>query len=299
MGDLTKNLKQAVFWENEKATNESDVRCKLCPRYCLIKDEQRGLCQTRLNRKGTLYSVVYGHPVASNVDPIEKKPFAEFYPGTRAFSLGTFGCNLRCVFCQNYELSRGKPEINPGTSYISPQLIIDNAKKYKCKSIAFTYNEPTVFAEYAIDIAKLARQQGLKSVIVSNGYINDEPANELFSLIDAANIDMKAFSEDFYKEMLDGELAPVLNSIKKLYDLDKHVEITNLVIPQKNDSKEMINSFLDWVEKNLDKNVPIHFSAFHPMYKYKNSSRTSPETLYEIKKWANNRGFTHIYLGNI
>ena len=292
-------LKKASFWNSKN--DASTISCYLCPRLCVIKDGKRGYCGVRENRDGILYSLVYGYPVALQVDPIEKKPFAEFMPGTRTFSVGTYGCNLGCLFCQNYHLSRGIPseEATAKQEYVSPESIIELSIKHNCSSVAFTYNEPTVFCEYAIDIAKLAKKNDLAVVLVSNGYITKEAAEQLYPLIDAANIDMKGFSEEFYSEMTKSHLQPVLDSIKYLYSLGKHIELTNLVIPNKNDSDEMINLYLDWVEKNLDKNVPLHFSAYHPMYKYTESPRTSPEILYHIRDIANKRGFNHVHLGNI
>ena len=284
----------ALWW---RAADNGKIKCFLCPRGCDIADGECGFCMVRKNIDGKLYSLSYGHPVALNVDPIEKKPFAEFMPGSRTFSLGTFGCNLNCVFCQNDSLSRGAYTGNERN--LSPQDIINLAFHHKCESVAFTYNEPTVFAEYAIDIAKLAHEKGLKTVLVSNGYITPAAAGDLYPHIDAANIDMKGFSEDFYVSMTDSHLSPVLNAIKKLYELGKHIEVTNLVIPGKNDSINLIDAWLDWVEDNLDKEVPLHFSAFFPAYKYNSSPRTPPETLRAIKKHANERGFFSIYLGNI
>lgn len=288
---------QLARWWNE--ADNGKVKCHLCPRYCVIAPGKRGFCAVRENVEGKLYSLSYGKPVALNVDPIEKKPLAEFMPGSTTFSIGTFGCNLNCSFCQNASLARG---IYTGASYekyLSPERIVELALENCCKSVAFTYNEPTVFAEYAIDIAKIAHEYDLKTVWVSNGYITEEAADEVFPFIDAANIDMKGFSEEFYRTMTDSHLQPVLDAIKKLYKLDKHIEVTNLVIPDKNDSTELIDAFLDWIENNLDKKVPLHFSAFFPAYKYHDSPPTPRKTLYKIKEHAQNRGFNSVYLGNI
>ncbi len=296
MADISK---QASFWKREK--NSDAVICSLCPRCCLINNGKRGFCNVRENRDGVLYSLVYGYPVALQIDPIEKKPFAEFMRGSKTFSIGTFGCNLNCLFCQNYHLSRGSftEYQRKETQYFSPELIVELALKHNCKSVAFTYNEPSVWIEYAIDIAEKAKEKGLAVVLVSNGYISLEAAKELYPLIDAANIDMKGFSENFYRNMTNSKLEPVLNSIKYLYSLNKHIELTNLVIPGKNDSEGMILSYLDWVKINLNKQLPLHFSAYHPMYKYKESPSTSPRILYNIRDLALKRGFENIYLGNI
>ncbi|QSH41163.1 AmmeMemoRadiSam system radical SAM enzyme [Lentisphaerota bacterium ZTH] len=287
----------AQWWER---TGDNDkVKCLLCPRGCVIAPEKIGFCGVRKNIDGDLYTLAYGRPVALNVDPIEKKPLAEFMPGTTTFSLGTFGCNLNCSFCQNDSLSRGSYSEAEFEHYVSPEDIIELAQRHKCDSVAFTYNEPTVFAEYAIDIARLAHENNLKTVLVTNGYITPEAACDLYPLIDAANIDMKGFTPEFYASMTGSELAPVLHAIKYFYELKKHLEITNLIIPERNDSDEMINNWLDWVETHLDKSTPLHFSAFHPAFNLLDVPPTSPETLYRIRDIAGKRGFRSVYLGNI
>ena len=291
-----KTLHLARWWDS---ADNLKVQCCLCPRACLIKDGNFGFCGVRKNIAGKLYSLTYGMPVALNVDPIEKKPLAEFMPGTKTFSIGSFGCNLNCSFCQNASLARGAYTGASYERYLSPEKIIELSLQNNCRSVAFTYNEPTIFAEYAIDIAQLAHAKDLQTVLVSNGYITPRAAKDLYPHIDAANIDMKGFSEAFYSSMTDSHLKPVLASIKKLYDLGKHIELTNLVIPDKNDSMELIDSWLDWVEANLDKQIPLHFSAFFPTHEYHLSPRTPKETLLQIKEHALNRGFTSVYLGNI
>jgi pyruvate formate lyase activating enzyme len=291
---------KASFWAKESNVSSS-ILCNLCPKQCIISCGKRGFCQVRENRNGVLHSLVYGYPVALQVDPIEKKPFAEFMSGTETFSIGTYGCNLNCLFCQNYHLSREIPPKNMDQEdrYFSPESIIRLSIKHNCRSVAFTYNEPTVWAEYAINIAELAKKNDLAIVLVSNGYISRQAAEAFYPLIDAANIDMKGFSEHFYSEMTGAKLQPVLDSIKYLYSLNKHIELTNLIIPDKNSDDKMIDSFLSWVVQNLDKNIPLHFSAYHPMYKYNESPRTSPEMLYNVRDIVRKRGFDHVYLGNI
>ncbi len=293
---ITETAHPARWW---KASDDRSVQCYLCPRACRIAAGEYGFCAVRKNIAGKLYSLSYGKPVALNIDPIEKKPLAEFMPGTKTFSLGTFGCNLNCSFCQNASLARG---IYTGAAYercLPPEKIVELALRNNCRSVAFTYNEPTVFAEYAIDIARLAHEQDLRTVLVSNGCITPRAAQDLYPHIDAANIDMKGFSEEFYESMTESRLKPVLAAVKLLYGLDKHIELTNLVIPGKNDSMELIDSWLDWVEVNLDKQVPLHFSAFFPAHKYTSSPRTPRTTLLRIKEHAVDRGFSAVYLGNI
>ncbi len=286
----------ARWWELRE---NNRIKCLLCLRECDIAPGDCGFCAVRKNIDGELVSLSYGRPVAMHIDPIEKKPLAHFMPGTTTFSLGTFGCNLNCLFCQNGALSRGRYGSPGQARYVSPEEIVSAAVDQGCRSVAFTYNEPTVFAEYAIDVAKLAHQHNLATVLVSNGYISSAAATELFAHIDAANIDMKGFSEEFYRTMTQASLAPVLASIKLLYDMGKHLELTNLVIPEKNDSPQMIDDWLQWVEDNLDKDVPLHFSAFFPAHHYFDSPRTPRETLFAIRKQAIAAGFTSVHLGNI
>jgi pyruvate formate lyase activating enzyme len=290
-------FREAKWWKTE----QGGIRCFLCPRGCLITKGGIGFCGVRKNIMGVLYSIAYGHPVAIHIDPIEKKPLAEVLPGSWTFSTGTYGCNLACSFCQNYHLSRefyDDDKINDSPFY-TPEKIVDLAKNEDCKSIAFTYNEPTIWAEYVIDISKLAKEKGLATVLVSNGYITLEAARELYPLIDAANMDMKGFSEEFYSKMTGGRLAPVLEAIKYFASLGKHLEITNLVIPNKNDSEEMINGFLEWILNNLGLEVPLHFSAYHPDYKYNGSRATQPEILYSIRDKAFKMGFKSVHVGNV
>lgn len=294
--NTNETLHLARWW---KSSTDLKVQCYLCPRACRIADGEIGFCGVRKNISGKLYSLSYGMPVALNIDPIEKKPLAEFMPGTKTFSIGTFGCNLNCSFCQNASLARGTYTGASYERYLSPEQIIELTLKNNCRSVAFTYNEPTIFAEYAIDIAQLAHAKDLKTVLVSNGYITPRAAKDLYPHIDAANIDMKGFSEEFYRSMTDSQLKPVLAAIKTFYDLGKHIELTNLVIPDKNDSMELIDSWLDWVEANLDKQVPLHFSAFFPTHEYHLSPRTPEDTLLQIKEHAADRGFSSVYLGNV
>ncbi|MBO4630849.1 MAG: AmmeMemoRadiSam system radical SAM enzyme [Lentisphaeria bacterium] len=291
------NRSPARWWIPE---DHLAVRCLLCPRKCLIAPGARGFCAVRENREGALYSLVYGQPAALQNDPIEKKPLHHFLPRTRIFSIGTMGCNLACLFCQNDSLSACAPRENMDLRFFTPSELVELALQQHCPSIAFTYNEPTVFAEYALDIAILAHQAGLKTVWVTNGFITPEAAKEIYPHIDAANIDMKGFSEDFYTSMCRGSLQPVLDAIEFFRcSLGKHVELTNLVIPGKNDSPEMIDGWLDWVERKLGFGVPLHFSAYYPAFRFRSAPPTPPQQLHEIGRHAQERGFKYVHLGNI
>ena len=289
------NLAPARWWTS---VENNAVRCELCPRHCVIPEGGHGYCAVRRNDGGELFSVAYGHPVSLAIDPIEKKPLACFMPGTRTFSFGTFGCNLGCSFCQNDSLSRGAYSDGDLQTWIPPEQIVELAQEHHCPSISYTYNEPTVFAEYVCDIARLAHAAGLKNVLVSNGYIADSAADELYPLMDAANIDMKGFSEAFYGQMCQASLAPVLLSLEKLRNLGVHLEVTTLVIPGKNDDMAELSSWLDWAETRLGLETPLHFSAYHPAYRCR-IPRTPPNTLYAIRDLANSHGFANVFLGNI
>jgi pyruvate formate lyase activating enzyme len=292
----TAEFHEAKWWKKDK---NSGVVCFLCPRVCSIANGKYGFCSVRKNIDGKLYSTAYAHPVAIHIDPIEKKPLAEFLPGTKTFSIGCFGCNLNCSFCQNYQLSRGKYDEVSLAKNISPDFIINETISNRCPSVSFTYNEPTIWAEYMIDIATVAKSKNIATVMVSNGYIGKDAANEVYPLIDAANIDMKGFSENFYQRLTGGKLRPVLDSMELFHNMGKHLEITNLVIPGENDSAEMVEPFLSWVKDKLSLKIPIHFSAYFPCYKYLKSPTTPPATLRAIKAIAEKMGFKHVYLGNI
>lgn len=274
-----------------------DVLCFLCPRRCRIAPGKRGACLARMNRDGVLQSLVYGVPAAIQIDPIEKKPFAHFLPGTRTFSIGTYGCNLFCRNCQNDRLSRGTPEEFPG-QFISPGKIVETALQHRCRSVAFTYNEPTIWAEYAIDIARLAHDAGLKTVLVSNGFITPEVAAELYPLIDAANIDLKSMDPGFYRGNCRGELSDVLTAIRQYHAGGGHLELTTLVIPGKNDSDEEIQKIFDFVRTLNDPEIILHFLRFFPFHQLRELPPTPPETLYRIREMGEKQGF-QIRLGNL
>ena len=259
MGTAT-NLHQAMYYE----TRAGDmVHCLLCPNSCRLSEGQIGKCRARKNVNGELVSLVYGHIASAHVDPIEKKPFFHVLPGSKAFSIATPGCNMRCLFCQNWEISQAFPwEVK--TQQVTPEQVVDEAIRTGCKSIAFTYTEPTIYYEYVLDIAKLAKKKGLKTVVVSNGYINPEPLRELLKYIDAYKVDFKAFNEKFYKELTGGSLDPVLQTMKIIRQQGVWLEVVTLLVPGKNDSEDEIRGLARWIHQNLGDDVPLHFSRFHP-----------------------------------
>jgi len=274
------------------------IQCELCPKYCVLREYERGFCRVRINIEGKLYLLTYGLPCAAHVDPIEKKPIFHMLPASKSFSIATVGCCLDCRFCQNWEISQGKPEF-ARTYNMPPEKVIKLAKKYSCRSISFTYTEPTVFYEYMYDTAKLAKAQGLKTVFVTCGYINEKPARELSKVIDAANIDLKGYSEKYYKEVCAGELKPVLKCIEIMKNLGVLVEITNLIVPTLNDDLKMIERMCKFVAENYGKDTPLHFSAFYPAYKLKNLPRTSPKILKDAYDIARSFGLYYVYTGNV
>ena len=282
------------WWVEDK---EKKVRCTLCPHHCLISSGKSGICNVRKNKGGQLYSLVYGHPAALNVDPIEKKPLYHFYRGSQALSIGTVGCNLTCKFCQNWQLARG--EFRKQRQAMSPEEIVKLARKKNCDSIAFTYNEPTIFGEYLLDISKIAHQQDIKTIMVTNGFITEEAVNDIYPHIDAANVDIKFFTDELYREYTGGRLQAILDAILAMQKHGTFIEITNLIIPELNDSPKEFKEFINWIKENLGDETPLHLSAFHPAYKMKDHPSTSKnqlDTLYEIAK---KQGLKYIYEGNV
>ncbi|MGV8086215.1 MAG: AmmeMemoRadiSam system radical SAM enzyme [Candidatus Woesearchaeota archaeon] len=286
-----------------KSLDDKKVICNLCPNNCLIINRKYGLCNARINIDGELYSAVYGYPCSINVDPIEKKPLYHYYPGNKILSIGTNGCNLFCKGCQNSEISRAKPTDgrleNNEEKYYSPQDIIDIALKNNIKLIAYTYNEPTIFFEYMIDIAKIAKKHNIKNVLVSNGYINDKPLKELCKYIDAANIDIKGINNQFYKDYCRANINPILKTIKTLHKKKIWIELTNLIIPGLNDSNDDINQLCKWIKENVGTAVPLHFSKFYPQYKATDINPTNAKTLFDAKKIAEYNNIEYVYLGNL
>jgi len=270
------------------------VMCTACPNNCIISDGKTGLCGVRKNINGKLFLLVNEFPVAMHVDPIEKKPLYKFMPNTKTFSFGTIGCNLRCAFCQNYDISQERSIL--GQKYTA-EKIVGLALQNGCKSISYTYNEPTIFIEFVKEVATLAKKAGLKNIMVTNGYFTKEALNFIAPDIDAMNIDLKSFSDDFYVKQSGAKLKHVLDSIKRVHKKKIHIEITTLIIPRENDSKEELESIAKFIA-SVDKNIPWHISRFYPMYKMKDRKHTdikSLEKAYNIGK----KYLEHVYLGNI
>jgi pyruvate formate lyase activating enzyme len=274
------------------------VKCLLCAQNCTIPAGERGKCRARMNVNGELRSLVYGRPVAVHVDPIEKKPFYHFLPGSDAFSFATSGCPLRCKFCQNWEISQSRPE-DFETPYISPQAIVDSVIGRRTSVIAFTYNEPTVFMEYMADTALLAAKHKLRSVLVSCGFMNAEPLEEMCGFLNAVKIDLKGYSQDFYRNVCGAELSPVLRSIRQIARNKVHLEIVNLVVPTLNDSEKMLRELASWVMGEIGPDVPIHFTRFHPDYKLVNLPPTPVATLERSRDIAMEKGIRYAYIGNV
>ncbi len=288
------SLKEALWWR----LTDDGIECFLCPRRCQITRQKYGQCNVRKNIDNGLYTMVYAHPVAVHVDPIEKKPMYHFYPGSQIFSVGTIGCNLFCKFCQNWDIARAKPE-NIGQHEYSPQDIVESALKTNCIGIAFTYNEPTIFGEYVLDIAKLAREAGLKTVMVTNGYISKEAIADIYPYIDAANIDLKSFSQNFYQHYCKGNLQAVLDALILIKAMNTFIEITTLLIPGLNDSDDEVIRLTQWIVENLGPDTPVHFSAFHPNYKLTNLQRTPKSILDKARSIAKQNGLHFVYEGNV
>jgi len=275
-----------------------EIQCELCPKRCRVGKGQRGFCRVRENRDGKYYSLVYGNPCAIHLDPIEKKPFFHVLPTTTSFSLATAGCNLQCKFCQNWEISQASPE-DLYNHDVPPELIVKKAREMGARSVAYTYVEPTIFYEYMVDIGELVKKAGLLNVCHSNGFINPEPLRNLCKTMDAANIDLKGYSEDFYREVCSGELQPVLEALK-IYRKEKvHLEITNLMIPTKNDDMSVLGEMCLWIKKELGSETPIHFSRFYPLYKLKSLPPTPVSTLEKARSIALSAGLEYVYIGNV
>ncbi|HHH44955.1 MAG TPA: AmmeMemoRadiSam system radical SAM enzyme [Gammaproteobacteria bacterium] len=279
--------------------DDGRVQCDLCPRFCKLHAGQRGLCFVRENLDDEIVLTTYGRSSGYCIDPIEKKPLNHFLPGTPVLSFGTAGCNLACKFCQNWDISKSR-EIHTLTDAASPELIARAAQQLDCRSVAYTYNDPVIFHEYAIDVAKACRERGIKSVAVTAGYVCPEPRAEFYRYMDAANVDLKAFSEAFYHKITGSHLAPVLETLEYIkHETDVWLETTTLLIPGKNDSDRELDEMTRWVVEKLGPDVPMHFSAFHPDWKMQDVPPTPKETLVRAREIAMNNGVRYAYTGNV
>jgi pyruvate formate lyase activating enzyme len=289
-------MKEALWWQRSA---DERILCTLCPRYCRIGEGQSGFCYIRKNIGGKLYSLGYGNTTGFAIDPIEKKPLNHFFPGTGVLSFGTAGCNLGCRFCQNWSISKAKLDAT-GSVGAGPEQVIALALKHKVPSLAFTYNDPVIWSEFVIDISRLARAHGLKSVMVTAGYITPEARREVFRYIDAANVDLKGFTEHFYHKLTFSHLAPVLDTLRWLkHETDVWLEITNLVIPGENDDPEESRRMCAWILENLGDSVPLHFTAFHPDFKMTDKPKTPASTLTQARQVALALGLKYCYVGNV
>ncbi len=283
-------MKEALYYDK---TRDNGVHCRLCPQSCKIKEGGKGFCGVRVNQGGCLYTLNYGRAASLALDPIEKKPLYHFHPGEMILSAGTVGCNLSCLFCQNWSISK---EVQTPTEPVTVEDLIVQARRLDSFGIAYTYNEPFVWFEFVLETAEAARQAGLKNVLVTNGFVNPEPLAELLPYIDAANIDIKSIRDEFYVKVCSGRVAPVLETIKAMAGRC-HIELTNLLIPTLNDSPEDILDLVDWIAANIGPNIPIHFSRYFPCYKM-TVPPTPLKTLFEAQAIAEKK-LKHVHLGNI
>jgi len=274
------------------------IQCTLCPRQCIVPRGKRGFCRVRENREGKCYSLVYGNPCVIHLDPIEKEPFFHVLPGTPALTLSTAGCNFQCKFCENWEISQAFPE-DVYSHEIPPERVVKKARQMGARSITYTYAEPTIFYEYMFDTAHLAKKAGFLNIIHSNGFINRDPLNRLCEVLHAAHIDLKGFSEAYYHELSNGELAPVLDTMKTLKQKGVHLEITNLMIPTKNDDMSGIKKMCLWLKKELGGDTPVHFSRFYPLYKLKRLPPTPISMLEKAREIALSSGLEYVYIGKV
>jgi pyruvate formate lyase activating enzyme len=282
----------------EKA-DKNIVNCSLCAHRCKIAEGKKGICGVRENKGGNLYTLVYGKLIAQHIDPIEKKPFFHFQPGSPSYSIATVGCNFRCLHCQNYDISQ-MPKDNKRIldEDVTAEEVVETASRAGCTSIAYTYTEPTIFFEFAYDCMRLAKDKGIKNVFVTNGFMTKECLDELCGLLDGANVDVKAFTEEFYKKVCGARLAPVLESVEYMKKLGIWVEITTLVIPTQNDSEDELRQIAKWVYKT-DKRMPWHISAFYPTYKMNNLPRTPVSILDRAREIGFEEGLRYVYTGNV
>lgn len=289
---------KAYLWEPEK---DLRVKCNLCNHRCLIKDGKRGVCNVRENRSGSLETLVYGKVVARNIDPIEKKPLFHFMPGSRSYSIATVGCNLKCRFCQNADIAQ-LPSDRGGMiigDAVSPDDVVADAKRTGCKSISYTYTEPTIYFEYAYDTAKIARQAGIRNVFVTNGYMTAEALDMIQPYLDAANVDLKAFNDDYYRKLCGAKLEPVKDALARMKSLGIFVEVTTLLIPGLNDDPSELESLARFLVEVMGPETPWHVSRFHPTYRLTDTPPTPLQTLLTARKIGINAGLRYVYTGNV
>jgi pyruvate formate lyase activating enzyme len=293
--DDSQFIAEARFYEKQP---HKKIKCKLCPRECVIDDRERGYCGVRENRAGTYYTLVHSRVCTAHIDPVEKKPFFHFLPGTLAFSIATAGCNVNCKMCQNWEISQVRPE-QVRSTFLPPRELAELASRNRCAAIAYTYSEPVVYYEYMSDAAEAGHARGVKSVVVTGGYIQQDPLLKLCRAVDAIKVDLKAFSEKYYKEVVNGELKPVLDALVTLRKQAMWTEIVYLVVPTLNDTDQELRALARWVKSDLGADVPVHFSRFYPQYLLKNLPPTPLETLERAKAIADSEGLHYVYLGNV
>lgn len=289
------DLKKARYYTQEDGTQ---IQCQLCPRGCLVNNQERGFCGVRENKNGIYYTLVYGKVSTAHIDPVEKKPLFHVLPGDSAFSIATVGCNVMCKFCQNWELSQTTPEKLKMLD-LPPQRVASLAQQKGCSMIAYTYNEPVIFTEYMYDTAKAAKQRNVRSVMISNGYINKKPMRDLCRVLDAVKIDLKAFNQTFYHDLVAGELQPVLDTLVLLKKENIWTEIVYLVIPGQNDDSGELKEMCEWIKQDLGPDTPLHFSRFYPQFKLKNLPPTPIPTLKKAREIAMQTGLHYVYIGNI
>ncbi len=286
----------AGYWHR---TEDGRLQCDLCPRYCKLHEGQRGACFVRMRDGDAMVLTTYGRSSGFCIDPIEKKPLNHFYPGSSVFSFGTAGCNLACKFCQNWDISKSR-DMDRLMDAASPEEIARTAAKWGCRSIAFTYNDPVIFAEYAIDVAQAAHAHGLKTVAVTAGYITELARQDFFSCMDAANVDLKGFTDTFYQHLCGAHLQPVLDTLKWLvHETDVWIEITTLLIPGRNDTDDELRAMSEWIAGELGRDIPLHFTAFHPDFKLTELGPTPSSTLTRARRIAIDCGLHHVYTGNV
>jgi pyruvate formate lyase activating enzyme len=291
---LWKWSREAIFY----SVTPRGVKCGICPNECTLRPGETSNCRNRINFNDKLYSIAYGNPCAVHIDPIEKKPLLHFLPKSTAFSIATAGCNFACLNCQNWDISQASPKETSNYDMM-PEKVVENCLKNECMSIAYTYSEPISFYEYVYDTATIAHSKGVKNVFISNGYINDEPLKKLAPYLDAANINLKSFSDSVYLKLNAGKLQPVLNTLKTLKEQNVWLEITNLVVPSWTDDFEMIKKMCNWLAINGFTEIPLHFSRFQPLYKLTQLPATPLQTLLKAREIAESEGIKYVYIGNV